>query len=60
MSLLALITGASSGIGKAFTEQLAGDGYDLIVVGRRLERLEALAASLPEVTVQVSAAQGQE
>ena len=46
MSTIALITGATSGFGKALAIKFAANKYDLIITGRRAERLEELKDSL--------------
>ncbi|WP_127090720.1 SDR family NAD(P)-dependent oxidoreductase [Aquabacter cavernae] len=46
-TLTVLITGATSGIGAATVRRFAGAGARIVAVGRRVERLEALAAEFP-------------
>jgi len=48
MSRIALITGATSGIGKATAEAFADSGIDLIICGRRQERLDEVSKTLSE------------
>lgn len=45
---LALITGASSGIGKAFAADLAQRGHDVVLVARRATEMQAIAASIAQ------------
>ncbi|MFV1981559.1 MAG: SDR family NAD(P)-dependent oxidoreductase, partial [Rhodothermia bacterium] len=43
---LALVTGASSGIGREIARQIAGKGYDVVLIARRAERLKTLSDEL--------------
>jgi NADP-dependent 3-hydroxy acid dehydrogenase YdfG len=48
MSNIILITGATSGFGKATSEKFASHGYNVIITGRRKERLEEIERNLEQ------------
>ncbi len=50
MTKTAIITGATSGFGQACAYKFAQDGYKLVIVGRRKERLDALTSELSKTT----------
>jgi short-subunit dehydrogenase len=58
-SRLAVVTGASSGIGESFVIQLAARGYDLLLTARREDKLQALAGQIrikhPNVKIEIVA-----
>jgi NADP-dependent 3-hydroxy acid dehydrogenase YdfG len=56
MQRIAVVTGASSGIGAATAERLAGEGYHVVLAARRLDRLDEVATRIAQTggSVQVN------
>ena len=52
MRRIALVTGAGSGIGQACAIALLRDGWDVVLVGRRAEALEATAQAAGDTAAQ--------
>ncbi|MGK7754901.1 MULTISPECIES: SDR family NAD(P)-dependent oxidoreductase [unclassified Roseovarius] len=53
MTRTVIVTGAGSGIGAATAKRFADDGWNVVLNGRTREKLEAVAAELPEMHVRV-------
>ena len=53
MAGMAVVTGASSGIGRSYAERLASNGMDVVVVARRMDPLDALKRELERGGVKV-------
>ena len=49
----AMVAGASEGLGAAFAEALAKRGLNLILLARRIEKLEDLASSLKKYNIEI-------
>jgi NADP-dependent 3-hydroxy acid dehydrogenase YdfG len=49
MSKIVFITGATSGFGEACAQKFTANGYDIIINGRRTERLENLTDRLKKI-----------
>jgi NAD(P)-dependent dehydrogenase (short-subunit alcohol dehydrogenase family) len=58
MNRIALVTGASRGLGATLAELMAAEGYDLIITARAAEALEAKADELTKLSVRVRAVAG--
>ena len=52
---IVMVTGATSGIGEACARKFAGGGYNVIITGRRAEKLESLKAELEKTGAKVLA-----
>jgi 3-hydroxy acid dehydrogenase/malonic semialdehyde reductase len=50
MNKIIMVTGATAGIGRATAKKFAANGYDVIITGRRKERLDDLEKELSEIS----------
>jgi short-subunit dehydrogenase involved in D-alanine esterification of teichoic acids len=51
---VALITGGGTGIGAALTRRFVAEGSTVCITGRRAEKLDEVAASLPDVSMHLA------